>query len=358
MAQAYPTHSGGIRATPEEALTMRTILLGAVIIGSLFAEYVRAEIPRKVPPADDTLQAVLDRVHKHAESDAWKEPGFRDDAIEAWLDKLVGSVAKAANLPDLKLPTRFADVKSGEPTGRLPEGLLIIGKNVESLALRNSIVLADGNIEMLRAENCVIIARCVASVQQPRGCLIVAGVYCDSDIDGEPRTRAGGSLIISRGFANVGTANGSIIVAPLGLTSNRLVDALLVNTPPPQPSRENAADRRIIPGRQVIPKSVDIADLPLERMFEHPLVAKIELLGLFEPNVPPPLRFGRPEERPQAIIIRFENRRYLANLNQPILDESERPVEALRDWKLAFASRQMAIFSNGDSDAVVRMQKQ
>lgn len=313
-------------------MAKRQFLLGVgFLLLVLPSGSTRAEVPRKPPPPGDTLQAVLDRIHNHAAGEAWKEPGWKDDAIEAWLDKLVGSVAKAADLPDLKLPVRFADMQGTEPKGRLPEGVLIVGTNVELPGLKNSIVLADGRIDMVQAENCVIVARDAASIAQPRGCLIVAGLYCDCDIDGDPRAKSGGSIIVSRGFANVGSSYGSVIIAPQGLTTGRRVDAMLINTPPPQPSRETTAARSFIVERPIARQQIQVKDLPLEPMPNHPMAEKIAVLGIIESLAPPPLRLGRPEERPQAIVLRFENRRYMVSLNQPILNESDQPVEALRN---------------------------
>src|SRR5262245_29552653 len=111
-----------------------------------------ADIPG-IDPKQDPLQTVLDRIHGHAANDAWKNGPFTDEAIEKWLDKLVGSVANAANFPDLKVPVRLADVKpppaenpAGKGRGRSLSGALLVAKDVDlkSISVRDSVILADG----------------------------------------------------------------------------------------------------------------------------------------------------------------------------------------------------------------------
>src|SRR5690242_7895544 len=114
--RAYPTRCREICASCEVGLMMRRFLLAIAFAGAIMASNaIQAEIPRKDPPPGDTLQAVLDRIREHAASDNWKQPGWTDEKIEAWLDKLVGSVAKAGEVPDLKLPVRLTEVKAGDP---------------------------------------------------------------------------------------------------------------------------------------------------------------------------------------------------------------------------------------------------
>src|SRR5262245_49696018 len=101
----------------------------------LHAVASQAEIPR-AGAAQDSLQNTLDRIHTHAGNDVWKKGGFQDDSIEKWLDKLVGSVAKAAEFPELTLPVRLKDVQpksalQGANPGRTLEGALVIGRDLE-----------------------------------------------------------------------------------------------------------------------------------------------------------------------------------------------------------------------------------
>src|SRR5262249_33726477 len=130
-------------------LTFRGWLI-ALALTAIYASAVRAEIPRSGPAQQDTLQAVLDRIREHAANDTWKQGGFKDDEIEKWFDKVVGSVAKAAEFSDLKLPVRLANVRPANPEQpmgmlrtRSQTGVLIVGKNLDlkNAMLRDSIVL-------------------------------------------------------------------------------------------------------------------------------------------------------------------------------------------------------------------------
>src|SRR5215213_9135526 len=111
----------------------------------------RAEIPRAGLP-QNTLQSVLDRIHDHATNDAWKQPGFQDEAVEKWLDKIVGSVAKAAEFPELTLPVRFSEMKAAAPAvGRQILSALVIGRDLDfkDASLKKSIILADGSVTVM-----------------------------------------------------------------------------------------------------------------------------------------------------------------------------------------------------------------
>ena len=87
---------------------------------SAAASVALGEVPRNNAPDKDTLQAVLHRDHTHAEGNAWQTAGFRDEAIEGWLDKLLAKITTAAEIPPLKLPVRLSDVSA--PNGPAQAG--------------------------------------------------------------------------------------------------------------------------------------------------------------------------------------------------------------------------------------------
>lgn len=339
-------------------MTTRRFLLGlACLLPLIFSGGARAEVPRKPPPPGDTLQAVLDRIHNHAAGEAWKEPGWKDDAIEAWLDKLVGSVAKAADLPDLKLPVRFVDVKASEPAmGRAFRGALIVGKDIalKNAPLQNCIVLADGTVEIGGADGCVIVARStVTSTSITQRSLIVAGTLVKLSTDGRFNTNDAGSLVVSRGWVDTGrSAFGTIIAAREGIQATRFQGATFVNAavPPARPERRAEAASR----------SVTADDLPLEGLQLHPLGAEIKLLGFLQ-GLATPEGFGNfipPDSsasRTIGIVFRLDGRRYIAEFGKPIRDESGQLVERLRPWKVTDVVKSLAIFSGGNVDMAVHM---
>ena len=80
---------------------MRFLYTCCVVMGWLLAAggIAYGEIPREPPAQGDTLQAVLDRIHEHAQNDQWRQGGWQDSKIEAWLDRLVSAVARGAEMP-------------------------------------------------------------------------------------------------------------------------------------------------------------------------------------------------------------------------------------------------------------------
>ena len=56
-------------------------------------------------------------------------------------------------------------------------------------------------------------------------------------------------------------------------------------------------------------------------------------------------------------VLRFADRRYVADLDQPIVDEAGRAVEGLEGWKLNYAGDELAVFARGDAEAVVRLKE-
>ena len=335
---------------------MRTFLLDVVIIGSLLAGIARGEIPRKDPSPGDTLQAVLDRIHNHAAGEAWKEPGWKDDAIEAWLDKLVGSVAKAAEIADLKLPVRLAEVKAGDPMpARLVRNQLIVGRdiNLRGLSVHDSIILADGSVEVESVRGSVIVARAAITVSGLSAySVFVGGAYVRvAQFDGEPNKTYNGSLIASRGWADIETAYGTIVAASKGATIRRIHSATFINAPVPdqiRPIAPNAA-----------PRSVKVPELQLESLPLHPLAAEIDIVGVVctEPAPVGRVSILRKNLVPVGLVFRHSGRRIIADLAQPIVDDVGNPIEALRDWKLTYVNENLAIFSSGPTDAVVRIEK-
>lgn len=309
-----------------------------------------ADVSRNAPPTTDTLQAVLDRIQLHAKDDAWQQGGLQDEVIEKWVQKLIASVAKATDRPDLKLPVTLGDVTPADPM-RLainPQSLLI-GKEFQRLLIpRNSIILVDGNVELGIPQDSIVIARGAVTVSGAKNSIIISGTYITSSHDGDPGGAGAGSVLISRGWMNVGSANGSTLVAGEGMIVGRSTDALFVNSPLPQEDGPFA--------RHTNAKAVKATDLPLEPLPRHPLAEKITLISLIQGQPAPTGRPSPTRNSPAAgAVFRFADRRYVADLNQPIVDEAGQAVADLQGWKLSFAGDKLAVFAKGDAQAVVRI---
>lgn len=340
---------------------MKTLAFLVCLLPAILAA---ADDPQLPPPGRDTLQAVLDRIKVHAASGAWKQPGFKDDAIEAWLDKLVGSIARAAERPDLKLPLRMKDVAPGEPQAQARgasrlRGALVVGGDIDFKGsyVHNSILLATENVHVLSAADSIIIAGGVVKVHHHlANSVIVAGALIDSKGDGwglGPKP-GGGSILVSRGFAQLGEASyGTIVVAPDGITlsnSARTANVLFVNAPAPLLTAGNSDNPPDV-------RSVRVPDLPLERLPRHPIEARLSVRGVVFGLTTTMSAFGAPQAAigATALVLQFEGQRYIVDQGQPILDEAGAPpVAALRDWKLASITGGLAVLTRPDSVVVLR----
>ena len=289
----------------------------------------RGEVPRNSAPDKDTLQAVLDRIHTHAEGNAWQTAGFRDEAIEGWLDKLLAKVTTAAEIPPLKLPVRLSDVSAPKDPGRqtLHDKTLIVGKHVEVFFLRNSILWADGNAEVGHAQNSVILARGAVSVSNARNCVIVTGIAVEAAHDGENLAGANASVMVTRGAANLSFAWGTKIAAPEGVTVSNPQNALFLNGPVPKSDDRSGC------------RSVQVGDFGLGTIRRHPLAAQIIPIGFVQPK---------------GLVFRFDGKRYVAEVGQPITDEAGAELAALKGWQVSFATGKLAVFSRADIDFAVR----
>jgi hypothetical protein len=319
------------------------------------------EVPREAIPYDDTLQMVLDRIREHAKDDAWRAPGWKDEKIEAWLEKLVAAVAKGTERPELKLPVRMANLQPADPARpiQLPGKRLIASGSQRIRGVQESLILCDGNLDIPSPRNSVIIARGVVKAPGSSNCVIVAGTYIGSDHDGDIGARTGGSLLVTRGFIDIGTAYGSTLISGLRVQADRSEGALFVNQPVP-------VELNAFPLHQE-PRSVEIANVPIEPLPKVPLAETMAMLGTIVTPPPPPKPVGLGGFRlpPNAFsrgggnftgaVIRVAKQRYVADLNQPIVDQAGQPVEALAGWELTFATDRVALFSRDGSDVLMRM---
>jgi len=257
----------------------------------------------------------------------------------------------------LKLPVRMGDVKPFDPTPRnafRPEGMLLIGKNLKiTNAPQRSIILADGSVELMSIpQECIIVARhAIVGRSNLRSCVLVAGSYFCGQYDGMPDNPAAGSLIITRGRAEMTASWGSLIAAGENIQLGMCQNTIFLN------SEIQGNDR----GGS---RSIRAANLLLAPPSPHPLCAKIEVTGVV--TAPPPalapgrnLPFGPEANRPGLVtgaVFRLDGRRHVADVGQPIVDDFGQPIESLRGWQLSFATDKFAVFRNGDADAVVRIE--
>jgi hypothetical protein len=174
--------------------------------------------------------------------------------------------------------------------------------------------------------------------------------------DGDISDASAGSLIISRGWANLQVMGHSIVLAPEGITTGSTpVGGVFINV--------NVAMREAeasFGGQR--PRRVRVRDLPLGELPVHPLNEQLEIVGLIYPeSIENSSRRasalaqlnGVPAPRVTGAVIRFAGRRYVVDLGKPIVNQNQEPVADLAGWRLSYLSRDVAIFSSGAADAVI-----
>jgi hypothetical protein len=91
------------------------------------------------------------------------------------------------------------------------------------------------------------------------------------------------------------------------------------------------------------------------------LAAKLKVLGVLHTIVKPhPLPGGLRAVRstgpkPMALIVEYEGRRYIVDLEQSITDEGGTPLPALAGYRLLSIARSYAVFSREDADLVLKL---
>jgi len=106
-----------------------------------------------------------------------------------------------------------------------------------------------------------------------------------------------------------------------------------------------------------------VPDLPLEPLPAHPLAQAIKFQGIvradggkYSVRTPAIAADGSEATGHLGIVFRHGDRRYVAHLEKPILDEAGEPAAALRDWRISLISESVAIFSNATTDVAVPLE--
>jgi hypothetical protein len=132
-----------------------------------------------------------------------------------------------------------------------------------------------------------------------------------------------GGLLISGSTVDVSHANGSTIVAPELVRVSHANQSTFFNSP----NREiqNAGESKFL----------ESAKLPAGGPPPHPLRRAVEVKSI----VPS-----------RAVIFTHGGKRYVAEMNKEIVDESGQPVPELAGWTVSFADEGYVLFTNGGVD--------
>jgi hypothetical protein len=182
----------------------------------------------------------------------------------------------------------------------------------------------------------------------------VSGAYVSAQLDGQPRDAANGSLIISRGWADVRSGYGTMVAAAEGIGAGQLRSGIYINAPAPQVAIPAAVAAAL---GETGSRSIKIPDLPLDPLPVHSLTRQIEITGILHVTRTDASPIALLQGTARGILFRFENRIHVAEIGQPIVDEDGNPVERLRNWKLACLNGKMALLTGPDGNAVLRLDK-
>jgi len=221
----------------------------------------------------------------------------------------------------------FKDVQPAGDNDQILRGHLRIGKNVTAGTVENSLILADGNVQVSILRNSIVIARGIATTSTIENSILIAGRYARASSDRITAGKSAGSIVLSRGYADVNFARGTTICAPLGVEVSLAQDATFINSKVTRAGTQNNV------------KNIDGKPLPLGEPPASPLEKQMELLGYVA--------------APQGALFRFAGRRLFAEKDQPIVDERGEPVKELAGWTLAHIDTRMALFTSGEQEALL-----
>ena len=208
--------------------------------------------------------------------------------------------------------------------------------------------------------NSVVIARAQISSSISQASILVAG-HISAELDGDVQNTANGSLLLSRGWADIRSGHGTMVAAPEGIggaNELRLGGLTFINAPAPQAPAAFPGALAAAMGLGSS-RSVKVPDLPLGPLPVHPLAGRIEMNGILHgpPTDKSPTAIRLHALAPRGIVFRFQDRVHVAELNQPIVDEDANAVEGLRGWKLACMNEKMALLVGPQANAVLRLEK-
>jgi len=304
-----------------------------------------------VRAGDTSLPDVLERVRIAASANEWMNEEWTVPGIEGWVRHVITTL-KEAGAKDLCEPFKFTDCKQrgalNDPRagmmGQPGVSSLIVAKRLRVTRLSNTVALVDGDAYVPYADYCVIIARGTVTISHGRGNIVIAGHYIDVSHDGSDRQIAmmmaqrGGpapprpvppaSVLVSSGTVRVAHATGTAMAAAGRLECSHAMDCLLLNSP----NTDISHNQRSV---EVKSDKVRLGEAPAP----HPIAADLKLQ----------------RAATDMAVIWYKGRRYVADIDKPIMDETGARVRDLAGWTLSLVHDDIAVLSNDAERATVVM---
>ena len=274
-----------------------------------------------------TFDTLLERVALAAVGDAWQKPGWKDPILERGLADLVTQVQRATQHEGVKLPVAFGDVQPKGPAElrRPQQGGLCVLKGGSLAHLHRSILLVDGSVRVGFAKDCLIVARGAVEIAHGQRNVVLAGHYVHTSHDGDLRTGADGSLLMSGAVLDVSHSNGSVCSAPARVDVSFARGTTFVNSPTVNLSHDKGS------------RKVEGAKLPLAPAGrQHALQSKVKVTQVVPPNDAGQGALAVVDRDGAEVIVRP--------------DVDIKGIPELAGWKLSFVARDFALFSRGPED--------
>lgn len=268
------------------------------------------------------------------ETFAAKDPAkvCRDGRLERQLDGWVRILTQVGGRHGGRLPVSIAEVKFAESAQRGDEAdawrrSLLVVKGGRINRAFECVIIADGPILIDQADRCIVLARSVVSLNQCRNSVVVAGQVVDAS-DSTGNILIAGSQVLFDG------ASDTIAAAETAIASGSNTGVILVN------SRFDD---------ESLPEGVRTAKLPELHFGDHrtktALVDNIQLLEtLWQGDRVARVRVAGGKDQ---IIHCGETLMATGG------DRTGKPDR----WTLCFAKSDMALFSNGDNYAILRVKR-
>jgi len=317
-------------------------------------------LPTSAPSQDATsvvsFEDVLDRIHNLSQGDEWKASDWRDPTINAWLSATIAPLLDKIATSKPQVPTRIADARVTSPALVVEHGLIIHG-SLRLGTIRHSVILCDGDLSADRVEDSIIIARGSVFLMGGSGeppatairSVIAAGSYIYCDSLGTERSHADGTIVLCRGYIDCYGAWGSALYAGKEI-GGYAFGCTFINTYFEKLDKPTD-DRWLNAGLTMI-------ELPIKPLKAPPELASLTMLAVLRGKVTD-LHIKKGGDGPDScgIVFRFDKKRYVALVGQPIQDEFGNPVRLLDGVRLEHIFADLvAIWSVPGGESVMRIQ--
>jgi hypothetical protein len=256
----------------------------------------------------------------------------RDCRLEHQLDCWVRILAQVSGRQGGRLPVAFADVTfasfgdRGDEDKSWRKSLLIV-KRGRIKSATECIIMADGPLVIDEADRCIVLARSVVSLNACRNSIVIAGQVVDA-------SGSSGNLLVGGSQALFDGTCDSIVAADSAVATGSNNAVVLVNARLDDGSAADGIRTAKLPelhlgDRATKNRLADRVQL-LETLWQGDRVARVRIVG---------------------------GNDHVIHCGESLTEVGGKPIAGLERWSLCFAKSDMALFSDGDDFAVLRLKR-